>query len=299
MKRFWFALVVCCGGVTWCAAQETSVTEATANSTDESPTWLPGKFVWADLYTTDPAGARMFYTGLFGWTAGEENDGRYVVLRREGEPIAGIARHPTRKPGAKRARWVLYASATDLPNTVARATAAGARVLVPARPYAGRGVQAVLADPQGAVVGVLHRDRGDPPDFAAEVGEWNWASLLARDPAAAKEFYADVFGYDIVPDERTERTNDYVLASEGYARGSLQPLPDRPDARPLWVGFVRVADVETAVARANELGGRTLLAPKEPRAGLRIAIVADPTGGTIGLVQVATWEPDDDEEPAP
>jgi hypothetical protein len=28
----------------------------------------PGKFVWADLFTTDPVAAAKFYTGLFGWT---------------------------------------------------------------------------------------------------------------------------------------------------------------------------------------------------------------------------------------
>lgn len=30
---------------------------------------IPGKFVWADLFTTDPVAATKFYTGLFGWTA--------------------------------------------------------------------------------------------------------------------------------------------------------------------------------------------------------------------------------------
>ena len=30
---------------------------------------IPGKLIWADLFTTDPEAATKFYCGVFGWTA--------------------------------------------------------------------------------------------------------------------------------------------------------------------------------------------------------------------------------------
>ncbi|QYM79459.1 VOC family protein [Horticoccus luteus] len=276
-------------------------------ATPEAPTWRTGKFVWADLFTNDPVAAEAFYTGLFGWTAappttrmtsrGEAQ--RYVILQHDGEPVAGIARHVSRHRAGKYARWVLYASVADLPQAVARATAEGGRVVLKPEAVGSRDPRAVLVDPQGAVIGLIHTDRGDGPDFQAEEGEWNWASLRTSDPEKARQFYARVFDYDVVPDTRTVRTNDYILASGTYARGSLQPLPSNDGARPAWLGFVRVADVDAAVKRAMELGGSTLLAAKDPRPNMRVAIIADPTGAAIGLVQVRSFETESEEEGAP
>ena len=264
--------------------------EVPALTTPATGERLAGKIVWADLFASDPPAAVKFYTGLFGWTAETIGAGpeSYVVLRNGDQPVAGIARRASKSGQSPWARWVLYASVEDVAGTVARAKARDGRVLLPAQEFAGRGVQAVLADAQRAVIGIVRSRSGDPPDFQAEVGEWNWATLFARDPVTAGKFYAEVAGYEVVPDERTERTNDFVLVSGGYARASIQPLPDRPGAKPAWLGFVRVADVERSAARATDLGGRILRGPKEPAEGarLRIAIVADPLGAAVGLVEL-------------
>ncbi len=53
----------------------------------------PGTFCWVDLATTDPAGAKAFYGGLFGWKsedtpAGEA--GTYTMLRLDGDEVGGL-----------------------------------------------------------------------------------------------------------------------------------------------------------------------------------------------------------------
>jgi predicted enzyme related to lactoylglutathione lyase len=50
--------------------------------------------------------------------------------------------------------------------------------------------------------------------------------------------------------------------------------------------FVRVADVKAAAANAISLGGRVLVAPSDAPTEYWRAVIADPTGAVIGLVQL-------------
>ena len=53
----------------------------------------PGTFSWVDLATTDPAGARAFYTELFGWTV--DGDVEYSVWRVDGAAVCAFALMPS------------------------------------------------------------------------------------------------------------------------------------------------------------------------------------------------------------
>jgi hypothetical protein len=89
-----------------------------------------------------------------------------------------------------------------------------------------------------------------------------------------------------MPDTRTPRPDDYILVSGGYSRASVIPLPDRPKAHPVWLLFVRVANVRETVARVVALGGRVVVTPTDEPTKYWRAIVADPDGGHLGLVQL-------------
>jgi len=98
---------------------------------------------------------------------------------------------------------------------------------------------------------VLHSSFGDPGEFASDIGDWTWAQLFARDPAAQGRLYASIAGWEVLPDSRGDRSDVFVLASGGYSRASLTPLPPRPKARPGWLLFVRVADVKASAAKTR------------------------------------------------
>src|SRR5665213_2718128 len=69
----------------------------------------PGKFVWADLFTTDPTAATDFYTKVFGWTSTTlfQKGRTYTVFSNNGHPVAGLVPRSTSK--AKRpSRWIGY-----------------------------------------------------------------------------------------------------------------------------------------------------------------------------------------------
>jgi predicted enzyme related to lactoylglutathione lyase len=62
-------------------------------------------------------------------------------------------------------------------------------------------------------------------------------------------------------------------------------LPDAKDAKPSWLGVLRVANLDESLAKVSTLGGEVLVAPHSVAFGSRFAIILDSTGGTVGLVQ--------------
>jgi predicted enzyme related to lactoylglutathione lyase len=255
-------------------------------NTPASPAHLPGKFVWADLFTTDPVAATKFYSGLFGWTANViSRDGKnYTVFSNGSRPVAGLAPRP---PSNTRrvSRWIGYIAVADLATTVKRVTAAGGQVRAEPREFPNRGWQAIIADGEGSTIGLLQSSSGDAPDAEPKPGDWNWFELFATDPPIVTAFYRQILRYDTAPDLRTERKNDFLLSSGGVARAGVAPLPASAEAKSGWLGVVRVTDIDESIARAVKLGGEVLLPPRAAEYESRFAIIADSTGGTIGLVQ--------------
>jgi predicted enzyme related to lactoylglutathione lyase len=242
--------------------------------------------VWVDLFTVDPDTAATFYSKLFGWTVTSlDQRGRaYLVLRNGDRPVAGVVTRPA--ASRKRlSRWIPYISVEDIVATTGRVTAAGGVVHAPVRNFPDRGFQAIIGDNEGSVIGLLQSSSGDSADNEPSPGDWNWFELYGRSPGAVSAFYGQVFGYKVTPDLRTERKNDFDLSCEGVARAGVAPVPDREDTTPGWLAVVRVADIDATVAQAAALGGQVDLAPRPASYGSRFAVITDPTGGTVGLVQ--------------
>ena len=254
--------------------------------TPPSPEHNPGKFVWADLFTTDPTAATTFYTQLLGWTSTTlfQKGKTYTVFSNNGHPVAGLV--PRSAAKAKRpARWIGYIAVNDAAATVASVTKAGGTVHAPARDFPDRGMQAIVSDGEDSPIGVLQSSSGDTPDDEPQAGDWNWFELYAQKPSAACAFYSQVFGFEAAPDTRTERKDDFMLSSSGQPRVGVAPLPDREDAKPGWLGVIRVANLDATLAKVATLGGEVLLAPRPAAYESRFAIIADPTGGAVGLVE--------------
>lgn len=243
---------------------------------------LTGKFVWADLVTDDVPTARKFYTRMFGWTF--RDVGNYSIAHSDERPLAGMFQRPRPADRPAKPRWIPYMSVSSVSEAQGRVTKAGGKVLAPQQNFPQRGDQAVFADAEGAVFGVIASRRGDPADFLPEPGDWIWVQLFSRDLKAAGDFYHTLGGYEVLPN--TERPNSLVLASKGYARAAVMTLPPtQAEAKPAWLPFVRVKSVGDSVALTRELGGKVLIAPKAELLQGRVAVIADPTGAAIGILE--------------
>ena len=261
--------VMACG---WLPSLAAKAPELPPLTTVSGSPRLPGKFVWADLVTDDVPTAQKFYSQLFGWTF--RGMGDYYIASNEERPLCGMFQRPRPKdkPEAK-PRWFGYISVGNVQRVARAVTTAGGKVLAEPKKFPKRGEQAVFADPEGALFGVVKSGAGDPEDFQPAPGDWIWIQLMSRDGRRAAEFYRYIGGYDIIENTSSNRVSDYVLASEGYARATVRTLPKaNQQVQPTWLPFVRVKNVGDSVAQAVRLGGK-------------VAVIADPTGAAIGLLE--------------
>jgi uncharacterized protein len=252
-----------------------------------------GKFIFVELVTPDLASAKAFYGALFGWTYRDQRVGdlQYSEALLDNRPIAGMVARPISAGERRQPAWLSFVAAGDVDAVSKAALRDGGRSLSSPHDVPGRGRIAVLADPQGAVFGVLASSSGDPPDVLVGPGEWIWASLFARDPDKAAAFYQNLFDYEVFDLADAGPDEHLVFASDGFARSTANPLPSTT-AHPHWLNYVRVDNAARTAARVVALGGKVLLSPRDDRHGGQLAIVADPQGAPFGLLE---W-PDDRSE---
>ena len=242
---------------------------------------LAGKFVWFDLLTDDPSAARAFYGELFGWDMeGLQSDPAYTVIRHNGEAIAGISDYEDQDAEVFESVWLPSLSVSDVDQAIQIACTRGAEILYGPLDAGQRGRLAVVRDPAGAELAFLASSDGDPVDRARRIGEWAWVDLFTLDPVAAAEFYGDLVGYQLRQVQDQGQTVS-VLVRDGVARAGIVELP-WDDIRPNWLSYVRVDDLDVAIARARSLGGWLVLRLDD------VAVLADPTGAAIGVQQIDT-----------
>jgi predicted enzyme related to lactoylglutathione lyase len=110
----------------------------------------PGAFTWNELATHDLAGARSFYTTVFGWgVEGDPGSDSAVIFTVGGRPVCGAhAAGPDEYPA-----WSVWFAVSDCDASATRAKELGGSIVMPPSDMDfGRG--AVVADPQGAVFGL-------------------------------------------------------------------------------------------------------------------------------------------------
>ena len=257
---------------------------------------LSGKLVWADLVTPDPNAARRFYAELFGWTFTSIGSGKgaYALAHIDGAAIAGIVGRANEAGERSRSRWIPFMSVPDVSATEHAVSHAGGKALVATRTIPARGTLALFADPEGAVFGALNSTSGDPGDYLPDVGDWIWAQLLSRDADKAAGFYAGLAGYTPVEAGSSATSRNLLLTRDGYARASILQIPAGHDElRPDWLLYVRVADVRKTSASAERLGARVLVAVNPELYQGRVAVISDPGGAPVGLLQ---WDAIGDEK---
>ncbi len=113
-----------------------------------------GKVIFAELVTPDLAAAKQFYGGLFGWTFSDIQSGKaeYAVASLEDHPVAGLIHKEFSSAKRGQPAWLSFIAVRDVDATKNIAVQHGARVLFAPHSIPDRGRQAVLADPQGAVL---------------------------------------------------------------------------------------------------------------------------------------------------
>jgi predicted enzyme related to lactoylglutathione lyase len=118
-------------------------------------------------------------------------------------------------------------------------------------------------------------------------GDLIWYELMTPDPEGSKAFYDAVVGWNI--GEGVAEYNGYrMIGAEGGTAGGVLPLTDemrQHGARPTWLGYIHVPDVDQTVSSIDQAGGKALMAATDiPNVG-RIALVADPQGAPFYVMK--------------
>jgi predicted enzyme related to lactoylglutathione lyase len=241
-----------------------------------------GRFVWHDLMTENLTRSQEFYGLLLGWKYEtiRETEPAYVAIKHGDKYIGGMVAAKREDPAVPVSQWLSYIAVDDPDASVAKAKAAGARVLQEPFDAAGIARAAVVADQQGALVGFARFNKVRP-DLKPVQGEWLWMEYVATDPEAAMRFYGDVIGYQ---HEQIENQGDvaYHVLSLGKPRAGVFKSPFE-GVRANWLPYVLVDDPAALAARAQSLGGTIVVAPRPDLRKGTLAIIADPTGAVIAL----------------
>jgi uncharacterized protein len=129
-------------------------------------------------------------------------------------------------------------------------------------------------------------------------GRFVWYELITTNMDAARAFYASVVGWKMRDVSMPGMAYTLCAATGGTVCGLID-LPaeaGRLGAKPCWIGYVGVDDVDAAATRAIELGGVVEVAPQTVPGVSRFAIITDPQLVPLGVFK---WLMPRPQPPAP
>jgi predicted enzyme related to lactoylglutathione lyase len=117
------------------------------------------------------------------------------------------------------------------------------------------------------------------------LGKYCWYELMTSDPEAAGKFYSRVVGWNLF-EPGGVHAGYTLLQVGGKGIGGMMKLPDEAraaGARPGWMGYIWVPEVEAALEKLVAAGGKVHKEPADiPQVG-RFAVVSDPQGANFVL----------------
>ena len=106
---------------------------------------------------------------------------------------------------------------------------------------------------------------------------------MTTDRAGAEAFYAPVTGWTFGGDDAYR----HIEASEGQIGGVLALTEEMTGggARPGWLGYIMVDDVDAMIGSITSGGGTVHMPAREIEGAGRVAMVADPQGAIFYLIK--------------
>ncbi|MCH8617077.1 VOC family protein [Sphingomonas sp. SM33] len=271
----------------------TDVRDAAA-STQDSASSDTGGFIWYELMTPDPDGAKAFYDAVVGWDIGEGSvdfNGYRMIGRKDGGFAGGVLplNDEMQQHGA-RPTWLGYIHVADVDQSLSKLEAAGGKALMPAMDIPNVGRIAMVTDPQGNPFYIMKPipPQGDPNaqsdvfslDAEQRVG---WNELMTSDPVAARQFYGQLFGWtsdDFMP--MGENGEYRFWARQGAPFGAV--CKEMGSGSSKWRYYFRVPSISAAVEAVKSGGGQVSMGPHEVPGADYIIIGNDPQGAEFALV---------------
>lgn len=258
--------------------------EGTISKTERS------RFIWHELLTTDVDSSADFYSHVIGWTTepydfqGEEGP-PYTIWRAGEASVGGLMQFDPATMGDMTPGWTGSVHASNVDDLVQRTKDLGGSVLAEPMDLPTVGRMAGIVDPQGASLWILDPESSEPmPEPKSEAGTFSWNELATTDSDAAFDFYSRVFGWTLLDESDMGGGWMYRMYGEGDdVYGGIYNMPPEMSGPPRWQYYIFVEDLDTALTRVRDRGGKVLDGPTEVPGGDVVAQCLDPQGTAFAL----------------
>jgi len=118
-------------------------------------------YSWAELNARDVGAVLPFYRDVFGWAlhTSDSPEMPYTEFQLDGRSIAGATEMSPMAPAEMPNYWLVYFGVEDVDASTAEAVRAGGKEMLAPMDFPG-GRMSMIADPQGAIFGLLRLHQG-------------------------------------------------------------------------------------------------------------------------------------------
>lgn len=241
----------------------------------------PSTFIWRELMCVDVQAATSFYGSMFGWSVETLGDQYSVFLDRKHNPIGGII--DTTEAPELTAHWTNFIEVSQLARTVERARALGANLCIEPTQIHTLGEVAVIQSPSNSLMSLIQPKANTPyrHTISEHPGHICWQELHTQSVEEDLRFYQQLFDWRI-DEMQLEGWGTYHSISSGNAPvGGV--YKQEQAAKPMWLPYICVDELDRAVDRAMDCGARIAMTPRDIQNSGRMAMIHTPTNEQIGL----------------
>jgi predicted enzyme related to lactoylglutathione lyase len=240
--------------------------------------YAPGMFCWIELTTNDAAAAKSFYTSVFGWKINDipiPDGSVYTMLQVDGHDLGALYENKEHPPV-----WNSYVNVTSVDDSTQKANELGANVIAPPFDVMDVGRMSVIADSAGASLCLWQAGKTIGATIRGENNTLCWNELMTPDIEGAREFYKNLFGWNLkISPEYTEIN----LETTGIG-GMMHLTPEMQGMPTAWTPYFCVADADATIEKIKSSGGKIYMGPHEiPNTG-RFAVCGDPQGAMFNII---------------
>lgn len=243
----------------------------------------PGSFCWVELMTSDASAAKTFYTRLFGWGVNElpMGEGQFYSMMQLGGKNVGAIYQRDKDHQHVPPHWACYVAVSNVDESAKKVVELGGKTLMPPFDVFDVGRMTFAVDPTGATLGLWQAKSHIGAGIVNEPGAMVWNELGTNDEQAASKFYTQLFGWTTKPFSMTPPYT--IFNNRGTDIGGMYKLEGTMSGvPPHWIPYLQVKDCDEAVAKAESLGGKTVVPAMDISVG-RFAYVQDPQGAVFAV----------------
>jgi predicted enzyme related to lactoylglutathione lyase len=112
-----------------------------------------------------------------------------------------------------------------------------------------------------------------------------WVDLSSSDPAASREFYSKLFGWEVEVSPDPQHGGYAMAKVDGKDVAGIGPQQS-PEAPTAWMVYIGTDDAENVAKKVGAAGGNVIAPPFDVGEQGRMAVFQDPTGAFI-----SAWQP--------